>query len=253
MVNSKYEYVRKFETSDKLLPNTWIVIRLDGCGFHKFSSIHEFEKPNDVRALNLMNEAASVTMKAFPDIILAYGNSDEYSFVFQKTCHLYERRSSKLTSIVVSLFTSNYVFLWPRYFKDKMLMYPPSFDARSILYPSKENIRDYLSWRQVDCHINNLYNTAFWALVQKGGMSTTDAEKTLMGTLAKDKNELLFSKFGINYNNEHEMFKKGSVLLRNSSANNLEKTSSKNTKQIAVLHVDIIGDPFWDERPSLLK
>lgn len=61
-----------------------------------------------------------------------------------------------------------------------MLMYPPSFDARSILYPSKENIRDYLSWRQVDCHINNLYNTAFWALVQKGGMSTTDAEKTLM-------------------------------------------------------------------------
>lgn len=49
------------------------------------------------------------------------------------------------------------------------------------------------------------------------------------------------------------MFKKGSVLLRNSSANNLEKTSSKNTKQIAVLHVDIIGDPFWDERPSLLK
>lgn len=93
MVNSKYEYVRKFETSDKLLPNTWIVIRLDGCGFHKFSSIHEFEKPNDVRALNLMNEAASVTMKAFPDIILAYGNSDEYSFVFQKTCHLYERRS----------------------------------------------------------------------------------------------------------------------------------------------------------------
>jgi tRNA(His) 5'-end guanylyltransferase len=28
-------------------------------------------------------------------------------------------------------------------------------------------------------HINNLYNTAFWALVQKGGMNAKDAEKEL--------------------------------------------------------------------------
>lgn len=34
------------------------------------------------------------------------------------------------------------------------------------------------------------------------------------GTLAKDKNEILFSRFGINYNNEPEMYKKGSVIFR---------------------------------------
>lgn len=28
-------------------------------------------------------------------------------------------------------------------------------------------------------HINNLYNTAFWALVQQGGMSTKEAHATL--------------------------------------------------------------------------
>lgn len=28
-------------------------------------------------------------------------------------------------------------------------------------------------------HINNLYNTTFWALQQKGGMSGTEAEKEL--------------------------------------------------------------------------
>lgn len=28
-------------------------------------------------------------------------------------------------------------------------------------------------------HINNLYNTTFWALQQKGGMSATEAEKEL--------------------------------------------------------------------------
>ena len=36
----------------------------------------------------------------------------------------------------------------------------------------------------------------------------------VQGTLAKDKNEILFSRFGINYNNEPEMYKKGSVVFR---------------------------------------
>jgi tRNA(His) guanylyltransferase len=51
MAKSKFEYVRNFETEDKLLPNCWIVIRIDGKGFHKFSDEHEFEKPNDVMPL----------------------------------------------------------------------------------------------------------------------------------------------------------------------------------------------------------
>jgi tRNA(His) guanylyltransferase len=66
-------------------------------------------------------------------------------------------------------------------------------------------------------HINNLYNTTFWALVEMGKMSNTEAEKRLNGTLAAEKNEILFSQFRINYNNEPEMFKKGSVLYRDVS------------------------------------
>ena len=37
MAKSKFEYVRGMEQEDKLLPNTWIVVRIDGKGFHKFS------------------------------------------------------------------------------------------------------------------------------------------------------------------------------------------------------------------------
>lgn len=73
---------------------------------------------------------------------------------------------------------------------------------------------DYFRWRQADTHINNLYNTAFWALVQRGGLSEHEAHEKLKGSLAKDKNEILFSQFGINYNNEPEMFRKGSLILR---------------------------------------
>jgi tRNA(His) guanylyltransferase len=35
MAKSKYEYVKSFEKDDSLLPNTWMVLRIDGRGFHK--------------------------------------------------------------------------------------------------------------------------------------------------------------------------------------------------------------------------
>lgn len=35
MANSKFEYVKRFETDDRLLPDCWIVVRLDGKGFTK--------------------------------------------------------------------------------------------------------------------------------------------------------------------------------------------------------------------------
>lgn len=39
MANSKYEYVKLFEKESYLLPETWIVLRVDGRGFHKYVNI----------------------------------------------------------------------------------------------------------------------------------------------------------------------------------------------------------------------
>jgi len=36
----------------------------------------------------------------------------------------------------------------------------------------------------------------------------------IKGSLASEKNEILFSQFGINYNNEPEIYRKGSVISR---------------------------------------
>ncbi|KZF22032.1 tRNAHis guanylyltransferase [Xylona heveae TC161] len=288
MANSKYEYVRNFEQPDPLLPNTWLVVRIDGRGFHKLSAKYGFEKPNDRRAIDLMNAAAASVMKDLPDIVIAYGVSDEYSFVFHKSCTLFERRESKLVTTVVSTFTSYYVHLWSSYFTNVPLSAPmPSFDGRAVMYPTDHNLRDYLSWRQVDCHINNLYNTTFWALILLGGMGATEAEKELMGTYSSDKNEILFSRFKINYNNEPEIYKKGSVVIRDyelvepkkstaavdspgmaeqesSDAERgisaqLSKTQQEKERKrrekarITVQHIDIIKDEFWQRRPWLLS
>lgn len=92
MANSRFEYVKSFELDDTLLPGCWIVVRLDGRGFTKWVSsieilshllhasdlppvtnqrfdspdtrfclLHDFEKPNDKRALDLMNACAVVS------------------------------------------------------------------------------------------------------------------------------------------------------------------------------------------------
>ncbi|GES59384.1 tRNA(His) guanylyltransferase [Aspergillus terreus] len=266
MANSKYEYVKAFEQPDILLPNTWIVVRIDGRGFHKLTDRYGFKKPNDRRALDLMNAAAVEVMKDLPDICIAYGISDEYR---------------KLVTTIVSTFTAHYVYQWGTYFPDTPLQPPhlPSFDGRAVVYPNTRIFRDYMSWRQVDCHINNLYNTTFWTMVQQGGMSNTDAEQELKGTVSSDKNEILFKRFGINYNNEEEIYKKGSVLYRqyqleeakpaggkvaeqeeyttqdaNVSRSQQEKLKKLRRKaQVVVEHVDIIKDEFWERRPWIIS
>jgi tRNA(His) guanylyltransferase len=86
-----------------------------------------------------------------------------------------------------------------------------------------------------------MYNTCFWALVLQGGRTVQEANKDLsvspptlpkrrvvgrswrvaanplllppQGTVSSQKQELLYSQFGINYNNLDPMFRKGSTLV----------------------------------------
>ena len=180
MAKSSFEYVKKFEQDDTLLPNTWIVVRLDGKCFHKFSEDHNFQKPNDLRALSLMNYAAFKVLHEFNDLLMAFGQSDEYSFIFKKNSSLYKRRAAKLLTTINSKFSSSYVFYWNTFFDKQVLKYPPTFDGRIVLYPSDENLIDYLKWRQADVHINNLYNTTFWTLILQGGLSPVQVNNPIV-------------------------------------------------------------------------
>ncbi|KAG5183234.1 putative tRNA guanylyltransferase-like protein, partial [Tribonema minus] len=310
MAKSRFEYVRNFELADSLVPGCCIVVRVDGHKFTRFTKTHSFDKPNDSRGLQLMNEVqdtkycflsitclvpaaafsavliffsfsadavpeqcAKAVMLEWSDIVMAYGQSDEYSFLLPAWSDLYNRRASKLSSSFASLFASSYVFLWPKFFGDAPLQSAPAFDGRAIAYPTPAHVRDYFAWRQADCHINNLYNTAFWSIV-KSGLSTQAREfacerpllQALAGTSAAEKNELLFKRFGINYNNEPEMYRKGTVICRQGELA-LTRPNARNKKAraraeadargdgtaLATHHVDIIGEAFWAQRPALLR
>ncbi|KAH9925468.1 Thg1 C terminal domain-containing protein [Amylocystis lapponica] len=280
MAGSRYEYVKNFELPDLLLPGTFMVLRIDGHHFHRLSEEHKFAKPNDERALQLMDHAARDVMIEFRDIVLAFGESDEFSFLFRKSATLYNRRQSKILTNVTSLFTSSYIFNWAKYLPDTPLKYPPCFDGRIVLYPSQKEVKDYFSWRQADTHINNMYNTVFWALVLQGGETTTQAHATLQGTVSSTKQEILFSRFNVNYNEVSLRYRKGSILVREpilpEASQGADLGTSENTAssvpalssslsvtkkgkapkvktKVELLHCDIISDSFWDERPYLLE
>ncbi|CAJ0901602.1 3502_t:CDS:2 [Entrophospora sp. SA101] len=105
MAKSKYEYVKSFEKMiHYCLTLGW------------FSDKHKFEKPNDKAALDLMNKCAQSIMNEFHDIILAYGQ------------------------MIVSQFSSNYVYYRKDYLPSKELLYLPTFDGRIVIYPSDNNL-----------------------------------------------------------------------------------------------------------------
>lgn len=118
-----------------------------------------------------MDRAAREVMDAHPDIVLAFGETDEYRSVslssiplsphmtyhaqysfLRKSAQLYNRRHSKIATTLTSLFSSSYVFHWSSFFNpsETPLRYPPSFDGRIVLYPGEREVRDYFTWRQVD-------------------------------------------------------------------------------------------------------
>lgn len=206
-------------------------------------------------------------------MVLISGQSDEFSFIFSPFSQLFNRRQNKLISLIVSSFSSAYVFNWTKYFSDSRLNYPPSFDARCVLYPDEKTILDYLKWRQVDCHINNLYNTTFYALTQQyvnysindGSIVLTplksnlpartpqEAVVDLKGTLAKDKHDIMFLKYNINYNNELEQFKKGSLLILDADQTKSKKKIEKCDAIITSLCLDVIKGDFWEKNHYLLE
>lgn len=248
LVNSKFNYLKDMETKTNLLPHCWIIVRIDGKGFHKFSEKHNFKKPNDFRSIELMNISAKAVMMVYPDIVLSYGQSDEYSFVIDRYSKMLERHDYKIMSNIVSIFASTYTYSWSKLFPDQSLQYSPAFDGRTVLYPNNSCLRDYLSWRQADCHINNMYNTIFWTLVQKGNCSRQEAEERLRGTFSKDKRSLLL-KYNCEYDDEPEILRKGTTIFR---TNNSTSNTHTLTESINVCHNDIIGEEFWKERPWIL-
>lgn len=94
LAQQKFEsFKRDFEIKlPVLIPETYIVIQLDGVNFSTFTTINKFHKPVDMRSIDLMNYCAMDLFKEkYSHTKFAYGFSDEYSFALELKSNIFNR------------------------------------------------------------------------------------------------------------------------------------------------------------------
>ena len=158
--------------------------------------------------------AQAAVMADFGDCVLAFGQSDEYSFFFPPAASPYGRRGFKLASAVASVFSASAALRYGAFFPPPAppLAAPPSVDARVVAYPSLRSACDYGRWRQVDCYINAMYNEAFWAL-RRAGATPDAAHAAMLGTSAASKHDILHE-HGLNFAHLPAAVRRGTTLVR---------------------------------------
>ncbi|HEY7313589.1 MAG TPA: tRNA(His) guanylyltransferase Thg1 family protein [Gemmataceae bacterium] len=185
--------------SIRLLPGAWIILRLDGRGFSRFTE-SRCEKPFDLQFHGWMVHTARAVLEDLQGLY-AYTESDEISILLAREWALFDRELEKLVSL--SAGTASAAFSLDCGARVQ-------FDSRALLCAEDEQVLDYFRWRQTDASRCALNGWCYWTL-RKAGKSVTEATRELQGKGVAFKNELLFQQ-GINFNDLPLWQRRGSGL-----------------------------------------
>lgn len=222
LIKSKFEDV--FRSS--IPQRTYGIVRIDGKAFHTFT--RGLEKPYCKDLSDTFDLAAMALCKQMQGCKLAYGQSDEYSFMFtdldgEDTEMWFNGNIQKIASVSASTFTAVFNQQWE--FVRPMSAKLGMFDARVFVIPSREYVEKYFIWRQLDATRNSLNMLA----------TCNFSHKELQSKTASDMHEMLHTK-GINWNDCDIPQKRGRVIRREAAKRRVEYTHKK-TK--ALMHVDV--------------
>jgi tRNA(His) guanylyltransferase len=180
---------------------SYVVIRIDGRGFHTFTK--DLERPYSRRLAEALDQAALSLCQEMIGCRFAYGQSDEYSFLltdFEKENAplWFDGNVQKIVSVSASLFTAyfNRAFAGDG---DKVA----AFDSRVLVISRKAEAEKYFLWRQLDASANSLNMLA----------SAHYSHSELVGKSNTEKHEILFAK-GVNWAKQPADFKRGRVVRR---------------------------------------
>ena len=196
--------MRVFETAQDqfVLPEVYMVARLDGRGFTKLTKVEmDFERPFDVRFRDAMVNTVKHLMNCGFKVVYGYTQSDEISLLFAADENAFGRKMRKYNSVLAGEASS---------FFSLELQARGVFDCRICQLPSVKNVIDYFRWRNEDAHRNSLNAHCYW-LLRKLGKSARQATAELESQTIAFKNELLFQN-GVNFNDLPLWQKRGSGL-----------------------------------------
>ena len=182
-----------------LLPDIYMVARLDGRGFTKLTKeICHFEAPLDEKFRDMMVKTTKDLMDCGFRVVYSYTESDEISLLFAADEDAFGRKVRKYNSTLAA--RASAVF-------SLELGMPATFDCRMVPLPNAKRVEDYFRWRQEDANRNALNSHCYW-LLRKEGVSARKASAQLSGKGVAYKNELLFGR-GINYDKLPSWQKRG--------------------------------------------
>lgn len=193
--------MRVYETAHdrSVLPNMFIVARIDGRGFTRLTKeLHDFDKPFDERFRDMMIETVKHLMQCGFNVLYGYTESDEISLLFDLHENAFARKTRKYTSILAGEASAKF---------SVQLGHVAAFDCRICELPNANLVVDYFRWRSEDAHRNALNAHCYWTL-RKENQSAAAATKTISSMSTAQKNELLFS-HGINFNELPDWQKRG--------------------------------------------
>lgn len=222
-IKSKFEDPFRFSIPQR----TYGIVRIDGKAFHTFT--RGLEKPYCPQLSAAMDAGALALTKEMMGCKLAYGQSDEYSFLFtdlekEESEMWFAGNIQKIASVSASIFTAAFNYMWSHIAPCRPIKLAV-FDARVFVIPSRQDVAEYFHWRQVDATRNSLNMLA----------SCHFSHKELQSKDQAAKHEMLHT-VGINWNNYPTPFKRGRVIRREASTRKVEFVHKK-TK--LPMHIDV--------------
>ncbi|HWE00055.1 MAG TPA: tRNA(His) guanylyltransferase Thg1 family protein [Bryobacteraceae bacterium] len=199
---------RDYEDALRLrLPRrTYVVIRIDGRGFHKFTSA--LERPYSRELAGALDTAAMQLAMEMIGCRFGYGQSDEYSFLltdFERDDAplWFDGNVQKMVSVSASVFTGAFNAAFQKAFQENQGSCGriAAFDARVMVIPRRAEVANYFLWRQLDASANSLNMLA----------SAHFAHEELVGRTTAEKHEMLHAK-QVNWAKEPPDFKRGRVV-----------------------------------------
>jgi tRNA(His) guanylyltransferase len=175
----------------------YVVVRIDGRAFHKFTE--DLPRPYYRPLADALDSAALHLCREMIGCRLAYGQSDEYSFLLSDCGGpneplWFDGNLQKIVSVGASIFTAAF----QRAFESQKLA---AFDARVLVIAQRLEVEQYFLWRQLDAAANslNMLASAFY----------THAE--LLGKSNAEKHEMLHTK-SANWARQSADFKRGRIV-----------------------------------------
>jgi tRNA(His) guanylyltransferase len=177
-----------------------LIARLDGRAFHTYTK--GLKRPYDERLSKCMVD----TMKYLVEethAIIGYVQSDEITLLWNVESdsdgeYMFSGRFQKMTSVLAGMASAYFTRLADELIPEKKNMLP-IFDCRVWQVPNRAEAANAFYWRELDA-TKNAVSMAAHAYF---------SHKELQGKTGAEKQEMLFSVHGINFNDYPAFFKRG--------------------------------------------